>query len=279
MKVVFGTTVYDKAFEFGPEYIESINSQDTNEFDLLLLNDNLKSSEIELIKNNLVKQPKILSNKYALEPHQLRVELIKWAKGEGYELLIFGDFDDKFSSDRISSVIEEFDSDFGFFYNTLAYFNDKNFFNELPSETNQIDDILEYNYIGLSHSALNLNTLSTELIDELSKSQNEIFDWYLYSLLLSEGIKGKRINSGKTYYRIHDDNIAGEDGHSTEDIIKELDVKIKHYRSLQDKSIKFKELLNKHLYLKENINNEELTDYVDTNKDYWWSKIKLKGMV
>lgn len=281
MRVAFGTVVYDSAYKYVDEYIDSLNKQDTDKFDILLINDDLNKLQLDYILNKLKKKPKILSNNLNLKPGTLRVKLIEFAKRLGYDLLIFGDFDDEFSQCRISSIIKEYDEDYGFFYNELCYFNGESFFYYLPSETNTIDDILDYNYVGLSHSALNLRVIEQDLIDELYESDNDVFDWYLFSILLNHGMKGKKINNGKTYYRLHEQNIAGEDKYSLENVLNELKIKIKHYQSLHKKNEKFKERLELYTRLEEMVNEETLflKDFIDGTKDYWWSKLNIERML
>ncbi|MBB6454539.1 hypothetical protein HNQ94_003028 [Salirhabdus euzebyi] len=279
MNVAFGTVIYEEGFDYSLEYIKSLNQQTYNDFDLLLLNDNLSKNKLDFITDNLKVTPKIYQGTNGLKPHELRVELIQIAKSKNYDIIIFGDFDDVFSEDRIASIMMEFNEDFGFFYNDLysLEFNNK-FFSELPDITQNIDSILESNYVGLSNSALNLNLVNQKIICDLNQCSNTIFDWYLYSLLLLLGLKGKKIKNGKTFYRLHSLNVAGKSENTLQDLMKEIEVKVRHYHSLSNKSIIFNEKLNNYQRLKHSIESFEINimDYVDYDNDYWWGKLNLE---
>ncbi|MRH41222.1 glycosyltransferase [Aquibacillus halophilus] len=281
MKVAFGTVIYEEGFDYVLDYISSLNNQTYNDFDILLLNDNLSNEQESYIYDNLIIKPKIFKNMNGLKPHQLRVELIRKAKVENYDLLILGDFDDVFSEDRISSMVAEFDNEFCFFYNELYYMGStKKFFSKIPDITQDIGCILESNYIGLSNSALNLNYITKHIVNELNGCTNSVFDWYMYSLLLHLGLKGKKITGGKTFYRIHELNIAGKSNDSYEDITKELEIKIRHYLALKNKNIIYSEKLKDYIKLKRDIENKKLNimDYIDHGNDYWWGKLNLNKM-
>ncbi|MBF8983792.1 hypothetical protein IZY60_09605 [Lutibacter sp. B2] len=279
MKIAFGTVIYDEAFSYFEEFAKSLNNQVYNNFDILLLNDNLMNQKVELIKNELKFKPMVWKGKDGSKPYELRIELIKKAKFEGYDLLILGDFDDTFSETRISSIVEEYDEKYGFFYNEL-YLLDQSmiFFRNLPEQTLKIDHILESNYLGLSNSALNLNLINKELICDLYKCNNVVFDWFMYSVFLNSGLKGKKIKNGKTFYRIHGFNIAGKSENSFKDVAKEIDIKIKHFLSLKDKNKKFEEKLNFYIDLKKKIQGSEIDilRYLDQENDNWWGKINSK---
>jgi hypothetical protein len=84
-----------------------------------------------------------------------------------------------------------------------------------------VDLILECNYLGFTNCAININQISREFIDSLYEGRTEIFDWYLFSRILLNGGKGKRINGTATLYRLYDNNIAGIPKHTKKALEKE----------------------------------------------------------
>lgn len=279
MKVAFGTVVYKEAFNFSDDFINSINIQNSQEFDTILLNDNLSFSELEYLEKKLETKVKIYTKKKDLKPYELRIQLIEIAKNEGYELLILGDFDDTCSYNRIYENIKQFDSKYSFFYNELFYMEDYSipFFDELPIITSDINCILESNYIGLSNSSLNLKNINTFILEELKKADTLVFDWSMYTFLLNYNLKGKKIEKAKTFYRIHDSNIAGKQDNSYSSIVKEINIKVKHYSILENNNPVFSKYKKLYETLQANItadNYHILLPNIKCGK-IWWGKIKI----
>ncbi|MBY0206039.1 hypothetical protein [Paenibacillus cucumis (ex Kampfer et al. 2016)] len=280
MKIAFGTVVYKESFSYLPEYAKSINSQDWIGFDLLLLNDNLDDGEIQHLYSyfDTNVHVRLWNGMAGSLPSSLRVELIQKAKKLGYDLLVLGDFDDTFSKDRISQIQSVYEGEVAFYYNELYYFDQKkSFFKTLPAQTNEIDSILECNYLGLSNTAINLNAISYELIEKLNVSNGPIFDWFLYSVLLMEGCRGVKVDQCKTYYRIHVNNIAGEISNNSDAIHKEIQIKLMHYKNLKNVYPEFDRLYELYEKLKERLNdsNSSMSPFVTELNDFWWGNLKL----
>jgi hypothetical protein len=277
MKAAFGTVLYKESFKFFKEFAESLNNQDCYDFDVLLLNDNLNNEELEKVTSYLKKNVILLYGKQNSSIPELRFQLISSAKENGYDLLILGDFDDTFSRNRVSNIISEYDKKISFYYNNLYYYEkQRKFFNYLPLYTTKITDIIEHNYLGLSNTALNLNNINYVLINELNEKTAVVFDWYMYSILLKRGHIGKKVEGCKTYYRIYENNTAGECKNTIEDIYKEIIVKMNHYNILKKFDSKFDELFDFYKELQFDINNGriDIMSYVDKYNDYWWGRIK-----
>lgn len=282
MKVAFGTVVYKEAFNFRDEFINSINIQNNRKFDTILLNDNLLIKELKYLETNIETNVKVYTKNNNLKPYELRVQLIEIAKNEGYDMLILGDFDDTFSYNRIDENIKQFDSKYSFFYNELFYMEDNSisFFDSLPRVTSDINCIIESNYIGLSTSSLNLHSISTFLLEELKKVDTLVFDWSMYTLLLNNNLKGKKIEKAKTFYRIHDSNIAGNQDNSYSSIIKEINIKVIHYSILENSNSIFSKYRKKYEALQTNIttrNYHYLLSSISSEKK-WWGKIKINNI-
>ena len=94
---------YVGAKNYAKDYFNSIINQDTNNFDLLIINDNTSCSK-SLIKNINVHEIFISDKK---DPSMIRLVGISYALDNNYRNLIFSDIDDYFSHNRISLSIRE----------------------------------------------------------------------------------------------------------------------------------------------------------------------------
>ncbi|MEA4848931.1 MAG: glycosyltransferase [Clostridiaceae bacterium] len=281
MNIAFGTVTYKESFKYCLEFTESINKQDCKDFDVILLNDNLDKEELEKISASLRKNVLIRNGKRNCTPSGLRVQLIKYAKENGYDLLVLGDFDDTFSHNRVSRIALAYEEKYSFYYNDIYTFDkQRKFFSSLSQYTKNISDIIEHNYLGLSNTALNLKNIDVELIDKLNVRSVSVFDWFMYSILLKGGHIGKKIEDCKTYYRIHENNIAGESQNTIEGIKKEINVKIDHYSQLRSIDTQFNKLLDYYKRLKLKIDNDkiDILNYVDSDNGYWWGRINSNKM-
>jgi len=274
MKVAFGSVVYGMAYPFHEDFIDAINHQDTKDFDVLLLNDDLNDESCEHLTNG-IKQKTIwvkCQTNYTIP--ELKIELIKSAKEKRYDLLILGDFDDSFSKHRISKYIMNYDPIYSFYYNELFYMDHKKrFFCMLPPVVEEITPILECNFLGFSNTALDLDKVDSTLLNSLKTRQTIAFDWMVFSLLLLKGHKGKLIDDCKTYYRIHEHNIAGESDCSNEGLKKEIEIKIAHYSKLMDIDSRYLGLYQFYTDLKNSFETNLLVEKSTINNRYWWGSI------
>lgn len=271
MKIAFGTVIYQEAFEYAYEFIESLNRQ-TIGFDLVVINDNCTQEQVEDLVSKSRHKVVVENSKGGMSPAELRIELILYAKRLHYDLLISGDFDDKFMENRVETIVQHYAEKYAFFYNELYDFENNNIMRKLPEVTSDIRDIADYNYLGLSNSAFNLKRISLDLLESMRKDYTRVFDWYLFSRILLQHESGKMVKDTGTYYRIHDHNIAGitYSNIHPETIKKEIQVKIDHYILLNKYSEIFSDKLEFYLDLKKK-SEQELADLkVDCNNEYWW---------
>ena len=265
MKVLFASVIYKSVLKYFDEFYNSIMNQTYKNFDIFFLNDNLSRNEIENLnlENNITIKDK--KSKYISSS---RVELIDYAMKENYDLLILGDSDDYFHKDRIQRIVDNYSDDYAFFYHDLLKENgEKYFIKELPRKVNRIDQIEQYNFLGLSMSALNLKKIEEINFGIIDKNINVIaFDWYLYSVLIILGCMGKYVEDAFTYYREYDENFARNDN-TIERINMEYKVKKEHYKNLIKFNMRFLKLYQKLDELDLNMVN------INSDNNYWWNKL------
>ncbi len=272
MKTAFGSVIYPGALSYLKDFFKSLKNQQNQNFDIILINDGISSSVLLKEFNEYFEffQQRLKMTETGMrggEPYQLRIELLHQVKGLAYDLFILGDCDDIFPVHRVGNIIKQYDKRYTFFYNELLDFSNRHVMPELPEITEKIEQIMEFNYLGLTNTALNMNNIKTEFIESLGQGQTNIFDWYLFSRILLNGGTGKRVKDTFTYYRIYDDNIAGMSNGSKEDLEKERAVKIKHYQMLQDYDERYKALLEKY-------KNVGVQPNGHAERCFWWGRLK-----
>ena len=88
--------IYKGCEKYLCKYKESIEYQDTDDFDVLILNDGCKKASY--IDN---RRTFIIDVRESLTPAEIRMLGIKYALENKYKYIIFSDADDYFSSNRI----------------------------------------------------------------------------------------------------------------------------------------------------------------------------------
>ena len=276
MRIVIASVVYKNALGYLEDFLRSISKQTYQKFSVLLLNDDMPYeylgnilSKIEFKKNQDVL---IIKSYKESSISQLRIQMILEAKIRGFDFLILSDSDDMLSPNRVECYLSALNPQYSFYYNDLIDFNGQMIMPVLPAETISWKQIEEENFLGLSNTGIWLKNFSLQFINSLTTGDTKIFDWYLYSRILLAGMSGKKVENCYTYYRIHDNNIAGNMLLSEEQIKKEIIVKIEHYRLLEKEEPYFKHL--RRIYERINKGEEE---YILNKEDmFWWGIIKQK---
>lgn len=270
MNVLFGTVVYNAAYQYYIEFIQSLNAQTTLDYKLLIINDDLSEYQLDSLKELCCMKVIVIQSPSDLTIAELRSYMILKAKEIECDLLILGDFDDTFNPNRVESIIHNYRMDIGFYYHQLKKISGENIFLNLPQEIDDYKQILEYNFLGLSNTAINLRLLDTAFIKSLFEYKGQIFDWYLYTRLLLNEKKGILVPNAYTCYRIHDNNIAGI---NNKDFIKEKKIKIAHYKSLENYNAVFNNIRSKY----EQITASNFEQYYKPNNSgFWWNNLKVK---
>lgn len=275
MKCAVGSVVYKEAEEYLYDFFGSLLKQNSHDFDIILLNDNYKLSEINKKVSDYFGEYKnqitiINSSTETNEPFQLRIRLMEEIKRRNYDLLIFADCDDCLSENRVECIQKSYDKKYTFYYNEIKDFQGNYVMPVMPDNTTSIMNVGEQNYLGLSNTAVNLNYLSEEFIKSLYEGQTLIFDWYLFSRILLNGAIGTKVNNCYTFYRLHDNNIAGKTSEGNKALEKEIKVKLQHYNLLAKHHPYYKGLLEKY----KNISIDSLKYNEDAIDVYWWGMIK-----
>ena len=228
-KVAVLTTVYPMNESFLYDFFMSLSEQNCHGFDVVVVNDGYKNfSEIigkfkainiiELKCNDTVSKNREYGIRYVVSNH--------------YDVLIFGDSDDCFPSNRVR-VLYDYLEKFDIVVNDISLFDDSSIYSEnymsnrIANNTEiDLEFVKNKNIFGLTNTAVNTSKLQDVTFD----SDLVAVDWYLFSKLLSDGCSAVFTNETQTYYRQHENSEIGIGSISTESIRKGVDVEIKHYQ-------------------------------------------------
>lgn len=268
-KVIFGSVVYKSAEKYLKDFLTSLERQGNVSFSILLLNDDIEVDDLKSIVSSCDLPMECIECRNRT-PVQLRIELLRQAKLRNVDLLILGDCDDYFSNTRVQDIVNVYEDNLekAFFYNNLVNAHGKSLMPELPERVVGFEDIGEYNFLGLSNTAVNINKLSYDFIDSLEEYHYDIFDWYFYTRILLLGFQGMKVQRCNTIYRLHENNIAGIAEMNPVDIEREIQVKQQHYECL--------EKYNSYYTLKsQQYQNENQLEMLDKQEQhYWWNLTK-----
>ncbi len=274
MKVTIASVVFSEVLEFFDDFITSLQKQDCQKFDVLLINDNVL---MDILADKLRKYEVAFTNRihivdksiHRLLPFELRIELLFEALARRTDLLILLDCDDLAKDNRVSEIVKQFDDKYDFFYNDLILFDGTSAMPELPKITNKVDYLLEQNYLGLSNCAINMKHVKEEFIESLREGMIKIFDWYLFSRMLLSGMTGKYIGNTETYYRIYANNIAGIPRHSIREFEKEKEIKLEHYELLKKYDQRYGKLIEKY----KNLDINKCRIGTNNSVYFWWGML------
>lgn len=226
------TVLYPSMAKWINEFAVSLKEQDLKDFDLIIVNDGLDSKELKTLEQKF--NCKILPPGKNIAGNR-NIGFSYMVKNE-YQFVIFADADDLMVKNRLSHCRE-------LLHNNEVVVNDltlvtikgdiikKNYLAERLGEFKeiQLNDILDYNYMGLGNSSARVEILKNIIIPD----DIEVVDWYLFTILLNRLHHAVFTSSTSTLYRQHQSNILGfhQPDENNIDLLAEL--KYQHYYHLQ----------------------------------------------
>jgi hypothetical protein len=214
------------------DYVASMVNQTDTEFDWLMIRDRCGEEQSELFPASVewidVKTPRSFG--------KIREQGISFAAARGYDYIVFCDVDDYYSSNRVK-LSKAYLKHNDFVFSELQIINRRkellcsDFISGLGANPAPSDlrDILDHNYIGLSHSAVRLSALAGLDVPE----SLEVIDWWLFSVLLIHKHAGRLMREVKTFYRQNEGNYVGVFNLLDQERLQHgISVKLKHYSGL-----------------------------------------------
>jgi hypothetical protein len=216
------------------DYVSSIRHQTDQGFDWLMVNDHCDGSEKRLFPPSV----QWIDLDTTLAFGKIRELGIAFGHEHGYDFIVFSDIDDYYGENRIAASKRCLaDNDFVFTELQVVDVQKRlvrdNLVTRLAGEPrpSTVQSILDYNYIGLSHSAVRLDALR----DFVIPATIDVVDWWIFSFLLINGRNGCFLPDVDTFYRQSDANYVGVFNPLDQARLQRgIDVKLRHYLSLQD---------------------------------------------
>jgi hypothetical protein len=294
-KIIYATVVYEcNSFDtFAHDYLESVFKQTDQNFELLILSDDVDLANIKGVVDQFnLNKKKIHYEKSArrLTPIQLRKELVDISYKLGADVLIFSDFDESVANNRVEEILSNignYDFVFNDFFVVDKQLNkiEENSFFETRNIPNHLLDWREiklFNYVGLGSMAINLSSYDYKSM--IIPDYIVAVDWFIATKVLVDGGIGMKITNTFANYRQHDNSFVGfEFSLNRERLAQGLKVKEGHYKYFKEYNQEFNFLYTGILELRDYINKvgedyyiNEVNSRFNMNDFCWWENIKLK---
>jgi len=255
------------------DFFNSLSIQTFKNFDLVVINDGYVGFGEFIEEFNSLNIIELHSSD---TPAKNREFGINFVRKNNYDILVFGDSDDYFSTNRIEISINKLKHS-NIVVNDLSLFNEadgifsKQYLSERISNNSkiEIDYIKEKNIFGMTNSAVNVKILQEVIFDKRLVA----VDWHLFSILLLARHEAIFTNETETFYRQYDGNTIGIGSKTDESVLKSIEVKTNHYELLQEKHEQFKILYKKMCELKKEIKSVNGIDSLSkkTRQNlFWW---------
>lgn len=251
-RTAFFTVCYPKALRYSEEFFRSLASQTDNSFDVVVVNDSCGSLR-GLTENygslNIFEIP--ATGGLAAVRQTGLSEVVS----RGYEQVVFGDFDDRFSPDRVAKAKALLDK-WDVVVNDVDLFGARSasrYFSSRIADGSRIklEDILAKNFMGFSNTAMRVSWFK-----DIVLADTIAVDWYLFSRVLARGAKAYFCGLPLTEYRQHGENVAVFGG----DKERSREVKRLHYQALTRDCPQLVTLLN----------DSERKVVRDDKNPFWW---------
>jgi len=266
--------IFPSNLKFIGEFIDSINNQTTQDFDVFFVNDGVDELVLSYYLKYLERSFKIHTIECCRSFAKIREVGIKEVLALGYENIIFADTDDLMSEDRVKISVEALEMN-SIVFNDLDLMDvNKNVISRkiwsdrLSNVEVTSNFLLDKNVLGLGNTAIKTDLLKNLTIpDDIMAT-----DWFIFFNIIKDK-RAKFIDDAETYYRQHDSNCIGI-GKVTEERLKHIiNVKKIHYKYIPEKILgsNLRELEQ----IERKITNPEymqssLIKLNDKNIEYFW---------
>lgn len=225
------TTAFDVPENIAHSYFKSLALQSYSDFDVVVVNDGF-----EKIANycNEYSCLNVIELECGAGIAKNREVMINHAHESKYETLIFCDFDDYFSPNRVKLTLELLQKNEVVVNDLLIcsgdYISNAGYISNRFPDNYQITlvDVLEKNFLGLSNTAI-----KKSILEPVTFPRDQIaVDWLFFTEILYRRPRAVFTNKMYTYYRQHENTLAGIGRVDYRQLEKEIAVKKQHYNSL-----------------------------------------------
>lgn len=258
-KVVVCGVLHPENINYFPEFINNLNDQTFKNFDLLVINERIEES---LLNVNFKKGELLIINSLFNDPKKNRDQMFESLRKLEYDVNILTDLDDLMSNDRVNeSVISIIENKSDICYNDIVPFvnekqisiNDR-FWSEREDFKNQKPNI-KHNVFGLGNTAISYRIAGLDI----KVSDNVVYDWEYFLRVYSVSKYKISKSNGYTFYR-QKNNILG--------ISKQEKNIIEQNRII--KIFTLNQIIDQYPLAKKEILKTKNKNYKKINKPYWF---------
>jgi hypothetical protein len=232
--------LYKDAKPYLTEFIESLlKSCISKNVNFCIVNDGLTDSEKYLTPLSQKFEIKLEHYKKKTNFSSIRNQLLNLVSKKGSDYLIFTDCDDLLTSGALDLHLDSLSThDFSYSDQILidqqGNLLNRNLFDgwDVPKEIDSPMDLLDQNFIGFSGFGVKKSVLEDQPVN--CPENITSVDWWLATLLLMNGFKGKKTSQPVVFYRQHDLNLLGSGNQDLElsTLKKKAQIALEHYKSL-----------------------------------------------
>ena len=268
------STIFPQSKKFFSDFIQSINKQTDNNFELVLC---LNGTNLSKQQINKIQVPFIIIS-CDLPMNEARVYALKKII-KLYSHIILLDSDDYMSLNRVNLVKKDLEKNDFIVNNLYIFSNLKKKPNEwLKIKNNKrikLNDIKNHNFVGLSNLSITSKALK-KIINKVNFNLIAL-DWCIAKLLLINNFKGIFKKNIKTFYRQYDNNVSNLKNFTKKQLLKDYKNKIENFQYFKKFGIHTKEEIDilkiKYYELKES-KDKNVTRFLKNKKKLsWWSHI------
>ncbi len=286
MKTAILSFVYPQASRFLSDFLHSCTLQTDRDFSLLLCNDGVVDLSERIAP--FASQLQITVAECRGSVVENRKAGLRLALAHGFNNLILADSDDWFSMERVA-LSKYLLSTSDIVCNQLVLARSPA---ELlrPLWLSRLHDdqvilapaIRDGNCFGFSNTALKPAALAGEF--ESIPEDIVAFDWLFFAQLLERGVSARYTTRCSTFYRQHEDNVAGLLHIDAAAIHRGLSVKLRHYQCLGGRDAWFSEQARAFNQLAQQVQQDAglaksyLTEMTQNlpREPLWWEATRLK---
>jgi hypothetical protein len=240
-KLLLCTVVYPQNESYIQQFFRSVYAQDTNEFDFLVVKENVEVNKY-IVKNNKINTAVINSSDGTANSN--RRQTIEYAIKHNYEYILWQDCDDICHKDRISTVLKSLVNEIDILFHDMSIIDKsgniikKSFFDEkVNSDFITVNSLIKKNFLGFGNCVVKCRYLQETDAMKYLDDKVQAVDWWIFTWLLATKCSIKYIDKALSDYRQYSGNVAGLYISSVEQFWKQIDVIKLQYSKLLESNI------------------------------------------
>lgn len=281
-RIAVFSVVHPLAEPFFDDFLDSLESQTDQDFRVFLVDAGASALGERLADRQL----NVTIHAAEGSPTAVRRQGIMAACRENIDWLIFLDSDDYCAPDRVARCRQSIAGADILFFDAVIFGKgiDKpiSLLTRRFEHAEQPEDILPHaNFLGLSTTAARLKAVRAAL--DTLPDDLIAFDWALFTRMVLAGSVTRYVRGSPTWYRQHQDNIAGIFDLSDEQIRRGVAIKARHYALFRDAGALYARLAEAFAVLQRRIETDDIyrESYCQAVRKaapsipLWWESMKL----